>query len=996
MNKKLLSLSMTLLVSSLSISQSQVGNFDLEPCGSVLTEEDANWIRQNDPFYGKDISAILKSKYGNYTNTTFTVPVTIHIVRTTAGTGGLPSGQLTQGMTDLNSYFSTTGIQFTQEGATNYIDSDAFYSIGSDSERNTLRNTYNVANTINIYFVGYVQGACGISSFSFSSTQGIVVDNDCMGLASNPSTFPHEVGHYFDLFHTHEPAIGLELVDGSNCSISGDLMCDTPADPQLGSGNVTSFPTCSYTGSDTDSNGDSYVPSTSNTMSYSLKQCRTTFTTEQKNRMLATLLFNRNDELLSSPTISVDKTTASKTLSAGSTASETVNISNTTANTSLNWSVSMSSVSGPSAVSNKGNSELSASGGPDNFGYTYKDSNELDGPTFTWNDISGTGTAIGNSWVGFGKDEAVYTLPIGFSFPFYGGYYDTVFVNSNGFLGFNFHGELPYTYSNGSIPANDVINNIIAPFWDDLNGASGGEVYFTKTASVLTIQYNSWERSVGGSAKTFQVVLNSNGTITFYYNTMSGTNTSGTIGIENGAGNDGLELIENGSYVANSLAVEFTYPLSWLSVSSGNGKIESTSNEDVTINFDATGLANGTYSANVNFGSNDTSNPTKTVAVSLVVADPPPTVDDSDTEAVTGDGTVDFVGGISGGVIAALQNDGAGDLGNVTITVDDGNSTTYGGVNVIDRRFTISSDNPVDPGGAVLVKFHVTQAELDAAGVTFADAVPFDCAFTPCQGGYPTKASAVAVTPPENSGIGKDVDDSDDSNPNDVVIAAWFTSFSPFVVGDQDDVPLPIELASFEGVQKGKGIQLNWATHSELNNRGFRIYRSESSTKDFYKIADFESHSELLGSGNSSNLLSYEFLDRKVEYGNKYFYQLADVDIANFETLQEKIVEVSVDAPEDEIIEKFEYELAQNFPNPFNPETSISYSLERESFVNLEVYNLLGQKVKSLVSVKQKAGKHSATWDGTDESGKVVSSGIYYYKIQAGNFTENRKMVFLK
>ncbi len=930
MNKNLFTVSFTLLLSSFALGQSQVGGFDLEPCGSVLTEEDANWIRQNDPFYGKDISLMLKNKYKNYANTTFTVPVTIHIVRTSAGTGGLSGAQLTQGMTDLNSYFASTGIQFIQSGSTNYIDSDAFYSIGSDGERNTLRNTYNVANTINLYFVDYVQNSCGISSFSFSTVQGIVIDNDCMGVAINPSTFPHEVGHYFDLFHTHETALGAELVNGSNCGISGDIVCDTPADPNI-SGSVSGFPTCGYTGIETDANGDNYVPDPTNVMSYSLKTCRTVFSTQQKERMLANLLFVRNNELLSSPTIAVDKTTASKTLSAGSTTNETVNISNTTANTNLNWSVSMSSVSGPSSVGDKGISELNASGGPDSFGYTYKDSSEPDGPTYTWDDISGTGTAIGNSWTGFGKDEAVFTLPLGFDFPFYGGYYDTVFVNTNGFLSFNFHTELPYTYANGSIPSNDEINNIIAPFWDDMNGGTVGEVYYLKTASTLTVQYNLWARSGTTSYKTFQVVLSSTGKINFYYNSMIGTSSSCTIGIENGAGNDGLELVENGGYVFSPLAVEFTYPLSWLSVSSGNGQIQSTSNEDVTINFNSTGLANGTYAANVNFGSNDTTNPTKTVAVSLVVADPPPTVDDSDTETVSGDGTVDFIGGTSGGIIASLQNEGAGNLGNVTISVDDGNSTTYGGVNVIDRRFTITSDNPVTPGGAVLVKFHVTQAELDAAGVTFADAVPFDCAFTPCQAGRPSSGAAIAVIPPDNSGIiGKDTGNSDDSNPNDVVIAAWFTSFSPFVVGGQNDIPLPVELANFEGSQQGKGIHLNWATHSELNNRGFRIYRSENPTDKFYKIADFESHSELLGSGNSSNLLSYEFLDRKVEYGNKYFYKLADVDLSNFETLQEEIVEVSVEAPEDEIFEQFEYELAQNFPNPFNPETSISYSFDKK------------------------------------------------------------------
>ena len=85
------------------------------------------------------------------------------------------------------------------------------------------------------------------------------------------------------------------------------------------------------------------------------------------------------------------------------------------------------------------------------------------------------------------------------------------------------------------------------------------------------------------------------------------------------------------------------------------------------------------------------------------------------------------------------------------------------------------------------------------------------------------------------------------------------------------------------------------------------------------------------------------------------------------------------------------FELAQNYPNPFNPTTTISYTLPKSSFVTLKVYNLLGQEVAELVNETQFAGKHSVEFTGTD-----LPSGLYVYKIAAGNFTQTRKMMLLK
>jgi flagellar hook assembly protein FlgD len=85
-----------------------------------------------------------------------------------------------------------------------------------------------------------------------------------------------------------------------------------------------------------------------------------------------------------------------------------------------------------------------------------------------------------------------------------------------------------------------------------------------------------------------------------------------------------------------------------------------------------------------------------------------------------------------------------------------------------------------------------------------------------------------------------------------------------------------------------------------------------------------------------------------------------------------------------------------NYPNPFNPSTTISYQLSTDSDVTLIIYNIKGQKVKTLVNETLPAGRYSVVWNGKDNNSKQTSSGIYFYKLSAGNFQQTRKMLLLK
>jgi len=106
-------------------------------------------------------------------------------------------------------------------------------------------------------------------------------------------------------------------------------------------------------------------------------------------------------------------------------------------------------------------------------------------------------------------------------------------------------------------------------------------------------------------------------------------------------------------------------------------------------------------------------------------------------------------------------------------------------------------------------------------------------------------------------------------------------------------------------------------------------------------------------------------------------------------TLAQSIDDKAITTPND-------FVLSQNYPNPFNSATTIDYSIPRQSRVTIDIYNLLGQKVKSLINEIIPAGNYTAIWDGTDSNNRSVSSGVYYYRISAGDMTDTKKLVLMK
>ena len=199
-------------------------------------------------------------------------------------------------------------------------------------------------------------------------------------------------------------------------------------------------------------------------------------------------------------------------------------------------------------------------------------------------------------------------------------------------------------------------------------------------------------------------------------------------------------------------------------------------------------------------------------------------------------------------------------------------------------------------------------------------------------------------------------------------------NLSSIVVGTE--IPTPITLTSFDYAINNGGVTLTWHTASETENSAFRIYRNN------VLIA------ELDGAGNTSEPNTYEYTDDQIIPGNTYTYILADISYANEETkYTDKAVTISI--PENNI--PTEFSLEANYPNPFNPTTAISYQLSASSNVDLSIFDMNGKEVATLVNGSKPVGYHSVKWDASN-----VSSGIYFYRLQAGDFVDTKKMVFMK
>ncbi len=264
-------------------------------------------------------------------------------------------------------------------------------------------------------------------------------------------------------------------------------------------------------------------------------------------------------------------------------------------------------------------------GGPDMFGYRWSDSDESGGPTFDWVDISGVGTPIEFSSTGYCDDCNTGPIPLGFSFPFYGNTFSELRASTNGWFSFT---NTTTDYSNDPLPSAGGPENLLAVFWDDLvsrNGTGSEPVpsmaYYYNDGTRFILQYENFYRIAEYDTDlTFEVILYPNGRIVYQYLTMdSGTLDSATIGTQNDARDDGLNIVYDMPYIHDSLAIEIASTPEWVTASPTGGVIPAGSSQDLLVSLNAMGLDDGVHEATIDLSSNDPYNPLVQVPVTLNV-----------------------------------------------------------------------------------------------------------------------------------------------------------------------------------------------------------------------------------------------------------------------------------------------------------------------------------------------------------------------------------------
>jgi len=187
---------------------------------------------------------------------------------------------------------------------------------------------------------------------------------------------------------------------------------------------------------------------------------------------------------------------------------------------------------------------------------------------------------------------------------------------------------------------------------------------------------------------------------------------------------------------------------------------------------------------------------------------------------------------------------------------------------------------------------------------------------------------------------------------------------------------LPVELSMFSGVLIGNRIDLHWRTETEVNNYGFNVERSVENN-EWTTIAFVD------GNGNSNSPKEYDYSDIDIYRSGFYSYRLKQIDNdGSFK--YSNIVSINISLPDD-------YHLSQNFPNPFNPETRIDFTIPEKQFISLKVYNALGEMIKVLINEQKEAGSYTEIFDALGLPG-----GLYICRLEAPGFAETKKMILLK
>ncbi|MCI0472647.1 MAG: T9SS type A sorting domain-containing protein [Ignavibacteria bacterium] len=201
-----------------------------------------------------------------------------------------------------------------------------------------------------------------------------------------------------------------------------------------------------------------------------------------------------------------------------------------------------------------------------------------------------------------------------------------------------------------------------------------------------------------------------------------------------------------------------------------------------------------------------------------------------------------------------------------------------------------------------------------------------------------------------------------------------------FSVSLQSDSPLPVTLTSFSSNVIVRDVRLNWVTEKEVNNKGFEVQKKENRKQN---TGTYETIGFVESKGNVNSETTYSYFDRNLTSGS-YKYRLKQIDYnGNYEYF-ELNGDVTVGIPN-------KFDLSQNYPNPFNPVTKINFDIPEDGKINLRIYDMLGREVATLVNDVRTAGYYTVNFDASK-----LLSGIYLYRLSAGNYNAVKKMALIR
>ena len=582
--------------------------------------------------------------------------------------------------------------------------------------------------------------------------------------------------------------------------------------------------------------------------------------------------------------------------------------------------------------------------GGDQYGYTFVDNDNGGSPTYSWVDITGVGTLV----EGLADDNTVGPFQIGFDFPFYWYTVDHFYIGSNGHISFSSGAN--YSQAFPMIPAIAAPNNLVVPLAADLDftapyGTNECYMYSNNTDSLVVswIGVAEWDSPYEpGHTHTFQLILcAADSSITFQYGEQGGDfmNTEGNvqIGIEDLVGRSGLRYYYNlapTQYAPHDGLAIRLHADPDPSFQFRDVGVEGSMNESSGGIFQRVGQAMQLGAFVKNYGTVDVDS----IRVALRIKKGFVTVM-SDTVRISqlGAGEVAWVDGYD------------------TYTPDE----------VADYALefkTIISNDAFSPNNADTCEMRSYNMP---AMLGYCDTV---YSYTSWQGGGGGFANEFVA--PENLVV--------TGMRAGLLWDGAAPSYWYIMPADENGNP------DVNNILFGDTLQLadtNWVSINNIPDIVF--YEGQK----FFAAILSGGEGVTFGIDNTTPL-SFRGWENTGTYAGSRDRSVQDIGIM-----------VMVDGYtgiDEQDNRPINFSLNQNYPNPFNATTKISFNTAATGNVVLDVYNITGQKVKTLINSEMTAGVHSIIWDGTNEEGNVISSGVYFYHLQVADRSETKKMILLK